>query len=127
MKNLLVVLGVCFSLSACVAETESSESQEETEEVGSGEINLGGNTHKEGGFGCDDVSYIGVTVAGHHYWVQIPTLCDRRPYIYKGDPGPDRGDPYDDREGPVTREEILEKFNEQHSAYGSNHSSAVQQ
>jgi hypothetical protein len=127
MKNLLVVLGVCFSLSACVAETESSEPEDETEEIDSGGGSLDGHASDKGGFGCESLSYVGVTIAGHHYWVRVPTLCDDRPYIFKGDPGPDRGDPYDDRDDPVTREEILEKYHEQHLANGGNRSSTTQQ
>jgi hypothetical protein len=61
-------------------------------------------------FGCNTtrVTYVYVTVKDHSFWVEIPTACNSAPQIYKGDPGPDMGDPYNYNE--VSREEIVQAF-----------------
>jgi hypothetical protein len=61
------------------------------------------------GYGCYHVEYKSVVVFGHLYWVSIPSICNPQPYIFKGDPGPDKGNPWDDTD-PVTKEEIMDKF-----------------
>lgn len=124
MKTLAIVLGACLCLGACAANTDSSDSEtnQPVDSSSSGEYGWGHGGDE--GFGCDHVSYVHVVVNEHGYWVQIPTLCDPNPYIYKGDPGPDVGDPYDGRE--VTQEQIMEKVYAKLAASGGTHSSPNQ-
>ena len=114
MKKLLfVLLGAC--LTACGAAPDFSESGGDNENEWSlgdhgsyGPWGHGG----VGPAGCSQaVSYLHIVVDGNEYWVAVPTFCAEAISIYKGDPGPDMGDPYEG-DGPVTVEEILEKFND---------------
>jgi len=125
MKNLLVVLGACLSLVACVAPVDSTETEAVVNQDDSEEP-YGGWDKPEGPTGCNVVSMLHVGVEGHDYWIQVPTFCDSRPYIFKGDPGPDFGDPYDDRYGPVANEDILDAFNARLADTSRNHSAPVQ-
>jgi hypothetical protein len=122
----LVALVACLSLCACVANTESHATDTSAGTPSNngdyGEYGHGGDE----GYGCNQASYVHVTVDGHDYWVQVPTLCNPNPDIYKGDPGPDMGDPFKDNEGPVTREQIVEKLYARLAAPSGAHSSPVQ-
>jgi len=109
MKSLFVVLGACLSLVACVAPVDSTETEAVVNQDVSEEP-YGGWDKPEGPASCYVVSMLHVVVDGHDFWVQLPTLCDSTPYIFKGDPGPDFGDPYDDRYGTVINEDIMDAF-----------------
>lgn len=122
----LVTLFACLSLVACVANTDTHESNGSSNPPSDNSINLPSDGPGSAGYGCNVASYVHVTVDGHGYWVQVPTLCDPSPYIFKGDPGPDLGDPYDDKVGPVTNEEIMEKLYAKLAASSGTHSAPVQ-
>lgn len=111
MKNLLIVLSACLSLTACMANTESTV-PEETKAVDDGNNGDYGNWHHdEGPIGCNQTSFVHVALNDQSFWIQVPTLCDPTPYIFKGDPEPDFENPYNDRLSPVEREDIRESFN----------------
>jgi hypothetical protein len=111
MKNLLIVLSACLSLTACMANTESTV-PDDTNAVSDGNNGeFGSWHHDEGPVGCNRVSFIQVTIDDQSFWVQVPTLCDPTPYIFKGDPEPDWEQPYNDRLDPEIREDIRESFN----------------
>jgi hypothetical protein len=124
MKTLAIVLGACLCLVGCTANTDSSESEDtHPAESSSGSGEYGWGHGGDEGFGCNQISFIHVTVDGHAYWVQVPTLCDPNPYIYKGDPGPDEGDPYEDE---MNRSQIVEKLYAKLAATGGTHSAPHQ-
>lgn len=111
MKNLLIVLFACMSLTACAANVDSIAPEETDVDVGNnGEYSA---THQdEGPVGCDRVSFMQITIDNQAYWVQLPTLCDNSPYIFKGDPDPDFEHQYTDHEEFASREEIVNEFND---------------
>ncbi|SRR5579885_2392236 len=124
MKTLVTLLA-CLSLVACVANTDTHETNQSTPTQDSpGTLPDGPGSY---GFGCEGHdTYTHLTVDGHSYWVHIPTLCNPNPDIYKGDPGPDMGDPYDTKSNPATTQTILEQLNARIATPSSARSSAVQ-
>ena len=125
MKTLVTLLA-CLSLASCVANTDSSAPDTSSSVPSDNGINLPDNGSGSAGYGCDRVDFVHVVVDGHAYWVQVPTLCNPNPDIYKGDPGPDEGDPYDTKSNPETTQAIMEQLNARIATSGGARSSAVQ-
>lgn len=57
------------------------------------------------GYHCDPFVYQ-VTIDDHLYLVSVPSSCDPRTYIYKGDPGPDMGKELENLD-PIFQEKIV--------------------
>jgi len=86
-KLLLTVLAV--GLSGCIASTPPIDSGDTSNNNDTSSDRI--YEDKGGSKGWDDcVPYLVKVVVDNTTWfVELPSLCDPVPYIFKGDPGPD--------------------------------------
>jgi|ERR1035437_1869122 hypothetical protein len=117
MKKLLV-LGIVCLLTACgTADPNPSPSTTKHDRpTPMSDWNNGFNQDKGPGL-CDSFSVYSVVVGGHTYLVSVKSPCDATRYVFKGDPGPDMGQPWDSRD-TVSKEDILsvvERLESEHS------------
>lgn len=115
MNKLLVALCM-VSLTACITNTESSVDDDSNPNSGLPVESFW--IGDKGPVDCNQQSFVHVQYNGHDFWVQVPTMCDRIPYVFRGDPGPDFGNPIDNNnsimtnEGLITKEDVLGVFHD---------------
>jgi hypothetical protein len=115
MKTVLALMLACACASGCMAEVDPS-AKTDKQSTGPDPSLAYPATGSSLGYDCNvPDNFVYLTVQGHSYWVRIPTACNSNPDIYKGDPGPDVGDPYDNKD-PVSKEMIIQVFSEKYAA-----------
>lgn len=108
MKNLITLLIMALPLAGCIIAQSSDEYKHVADNDNTSFISdLRWYPDNDGpGYHCDPYVYQ-IKMNNHLYLVSVPSSCDSRPYIYKGDPGPDMGEELKNID-PIVQNEIIE-------------------
>lgn len=107
MKKLsLLVLVTGLFLNGCLGSPEPIDQTIDNQNKNNDDFDYDNHYSNDGpGYRCDPYLYK-VKVKDMTYFVSLPSLCNTKPYIFKGDPGPDMGEKYEDLD-PILQEEVI--------------------
>lgn len=99
MRNLFTILLGCLLLTGCLASPSSVENTKQIDDNTSVPVeNTRWYQGPDGpGYYCvPDI--VELKFNNKSYFVELPSMCDPNPYLYKGDPGPEIWEPIEDPE-----------------------------